>query len=165
MSVTTDIKEFYSQINKNTESESESESESVLCIDYGTKKIGLAIANSQVKISMPLTIIVEKKLDAQITSLENIITKHKVSSIVIGLPLNRDGTESDMTEKTYKFANKIDEKYKLPILLKDERYSSSMANNILKSYGMKRKHRNRIDDKVAASIILEGVLYEIERLK
>ena len=158
MSITQDTREFYSQINitKNTES--------ILCIDYGTKKIGLAIANFRVKISMPLTIIVEKKLDSQITCLENIINKHKVISIVIGLPLNRDGSESDMTEKTYKFANKIEDKYKLPILLKDERYSSSTANNILKSYHMKRKHRNQIDDKVAASIILEGVLYEIEKL-
>lgn len=157
MSITIDIKEFYSQINitKNTES--------ILCIDYGTKKIGLAIANVQVKVSMPLSII--KKLDAQITWLENIITKHKVVALVIGLPLNRDGSESEMTEKTYKFANKIDEKYKLPILLKDERYTSSLANNILKFYGMKRKQRNQIDDKVAASVILEGVLYEIERLK
>ena len=158
MSITQDTREFYSQINitKNTES--------ILCIDYGTKKIGLAIANFRVKISMPLTIIVEKKLDSQITCLENIINKHKVISIVIGLPLNRDGSESDMTEKTYKFANKIEDKYKLPILLKDERYSSSTANNILKSYHIKRKHRNQIDDKVAASIILEGVLYEIEKL-
>lgn len=158
MSITQDTREFYSQINitKNTES--------ILCIDYGTKKIGLAIANFRVKISMPLTIIVEKKLDSQITYLENIINKHKVISIVIGLPLNRDGSESDMTEKTYKFANKIEDKYKLPILLKDERYSSSTANSILKSYHIKRKHRNQIDDKVAASIILEGVLYEIEKL-
>ena len=158
MSITQDTREFYSQINitKNTES--------ILCIDYGTKKIGLAIANFRVKISMPLTIIEEKKLDLQITCIENIINRHKVISIVIGLPLNRDGSKSDMTEKTYKFANKIEDKYKLPILLKDERYSSSTANNILKSYHMKRKHRNQIDDKVAASIILEGVLYEIERL-
>lgn len=86
------------------------------------------------------------------------LQEKNISAIVIGLPINMDGTKSEQTILTEKFAEKLEKRSNLPIFLQDERLTSKAADNLLKGFGLKRKDRNNQDDLAAASLILETVL-------
>jgi len=134
------------------------ERQPLISIDYGQKKIGLAISTPDHKMSLPFQLLSgdsEKKKLNQIVE----ITKDKnVCAIVIGLPLNMDGTKSEQTIIVENFAEKLEKRTNLPIFFQDERLTSRAADNLLKSFGIKRKNRNENDDLTAASLILETTL-------
>lgn len=130
----------------------------VIGIDYGLKKTGLAISSLDHQVSLPLYLIKNHSERDKINFLIQMIQDQNVCAIVIGLPLNMDATESSQTIIVKKFANKLVTKTKLPVFLQDERITSKAANSLLKSYNIKRKMRNSIDDLVSASMILETIL-------
>lgn len=137
----------------------------VLGIDFGEKKIGIAISNSEYTMSVPLHIIVVKNLVSTINEIREIVTNRNVGSIVIGLPLKLDGTETSITNRVKSFSRILSNELSIPIFLYDERLTSKVANNILKIGNMKRKVRNNIDDRVAANIILDGALYMLRNIR
>lgn len=130
----------------------------VIGIDHGTKRTGIAISTPNHQISLPLSLIKNYSDTDKISYLIKIIQDQNICAIVIGLPLNMNGTESDQTIIVKKFANKLEARISLPVFLQDERLTSKAANNLLKSYNIKRKVRNSLDDLVAASMILESTL-------
>jgi len=136
----------------------------LIAIDYGSKKLGIALSNQERSIAMPLNTIIEVNNKAAITALFSIIEKYKVCGIVIGLPIDMSGAVTPQTNIVMKFAEELAKPINLPIYLQDERLTTKAANNFLKSFGMKRKDRNNNDDAVAASMILETVLDSIKRL-
>ncbi|AAU03801.1 Holliday junction resolvase RuvX [Rickettsia typhi] len=137
--------------------------EPLIAIDYGSKKIGVALSDQALAIAMPLNTITELNQRVIITSLLNIIEKYQVCGIVIGLPIDMSGGVTKQTNIVMKFADKLKQSVSLPIYLQDERLTTKSANNFLKSFGIKRKDRNNNDDAVAASMILEIVLNAIKR--
>lgn len=136
----------------------------LISIDYGSKKIGIAMSNQERSIAMPLITISETKKQIIINSLLSITEKYKVCGIVIGLPINMNGMHTQQTNIVLKFAEEIAKPINLPIYLQDERLTTKAADNFLKSFGVKRKDRNNNDDAVAASMILETVLDSLKRL-
>ncbi|EER21837.1 MULTISPECIES: Holliday junction resolvase RuvX [spotted fever group] len=138
----------------------------LIAIDYGSKKLGIALSNQERSIAMPLNTITEINKKIVITSLLNIIEKYKVCGVVIGLPIDMSGAVTEQTNIVMKFAEELAESINLPIpvYLQDERLTTKAANNFLKSFGVKRKDRNNNDDAVAASMILETVLDSIKKL-
>lgn len=130
----------------------------IIAIDYGQKKIGLAISNQKHTIAMPLAILRESESNVQIQKILSIIKQHSAHGIVIGLPISMNGESNKQTQIVTNFAKNLNQLIDLPIYLQDERLSSKSANNILKSIGSNRKMRNAVDDSIAASLILETVL-------
>jgi putative Holliday junction resolvase len=138
----------------------------IIAIDYGFKKIGIAISNNIRTFAMPLEIILNDKNNAKIAKsrIQKIIDQYLIGAIIIGLPINMNGTFSEQTEIVQKFAQNLSVEFQLPIFLQDERMTSKEANNLLKSFGIKRKLRNQNDDMVAATIILESVLESLKKI-
>ena len=121
-----------------------------LGIDYGEKRIGLALAGVQERIARPLKII------HKLNELDDIIPAKNVSAIVMGLPLQPDGTEGKTAEQARLFATRLEEKYGLPIYWQDERKTSTAAETYLKeSIYMRSNKRKEILDAESARIILD----------
>jgi putative Holliday junction resolvase len=130
----------------------------IISIDYGLKKLGLAISTPDHHLPMPLRIIENESDRKKITDVISILKENNICAIVIGLPINMNGTKSEQTLIVEQFATKLTKRTELPIFFQDERLTSKAANNLLKDFGLKRKNRNSIDDLAAASMILETTL-------
>lgn len=131
-----------------------------LGIDYGRRRIGLALSDPTMFIASPLLIIENKGPKKTVARLLDIIQKNEVGQIVIGLPLHTDGTESEMSREARQFGQ-IFSDLGFPVTFVDERYSSCTAEEMI---GNARDRKNLID-KVAASIILQMYLDERKKEK
>ena len=121
-----------------------------LGIDYGEKRIGLALGNNTEKIAHSFKII------HKITELDDIVQAKSIQAFVIGLPLQPDGSEGKTAEMARQFARRLQEKFPLPIHWVDERKSSVAAENYLKNtLYMRPNKRKNILDADSASIILQ----------
>ena len=130
----------------------------LIAIDHGQKKIGLAISTPDHVMSMPLQLLTGDSEKKKLSHIVEITKNKNICAIVVGLPLNMDGTKSDQTIIVEKFTKKLEKRTSLPIFFQDERLTSRAADNLLKSFGVKRKNRNKNDDLTAASMILETTL-------
>jgi putative holliday junction resolvase len=134
----------------------------ILAIDYGTVRIGLAISDISKKIAFPLKNIVAKKASniSVLTKLLDEIAQltPEIDAIVVGLPLRLNGKDSRMTIEVRLFADMLKEKTKLPLIMWDERLTSSYANTCMKEGMVKRKQRNKLCDPLAAAIFLQNYL-------
>lgn len=137
----------------------------ILAIDYGQKKLGIAISDLNWTLAMP---IATEKIIANnhISIVLAYIQKYNPAAIVIGLPVNMNASFSPQTEIVQKFAAKLEGNIplELNIFLQDERLTSKGADSLLKMGGLNRKERNAIDDGVAASLILDSVLKRFRTL-
>ena len=131
------------------------DTKSVIAIDYGKSKLGLAISDPTLRVSMPLTIILKSQVREQLKEVANIVHKHQPCGIIVGLPVNMDGSFGVAAQVVKSFALKVYEIIKLPIFLQDERLTSKAADNLLKGLHFSRKKRAKMEDKVAANLILE----------
>ncbi len=123
----------------------------VLGIDYGEKRIGLAISDETQTLARELAILSPKIFFDQIQS---IISEHQISQIVLGWPVNMSGQETKKTEEVKKFKEKLESKISIPIETTDERLTSKMAEHLP---GGKRDV-----DSLAAQIILQNYLNKIK---
>ena len=133
-------------------------------VDYGQKKIGLAISTPDHQMSMPLQLLTGDSEKKKLNEIADIAKNKHACAIVIGIPFNMDGTKSEQTLIVEKFTEKLERRTHLPIFFQDERLTSRAADNLLKSFGIKRKNRNKNDDLTAASMILETTLQSRQHL-
>ena len=126
----------------------------VLGIDFGEKKSGLAIYNSEVSLAIPLMVF--KEIHKNLNDLFKLIQDRDINAIIIGLPLKLDGSTTKGTENIVKFAKMLDAKVNMPIILSDERFTTRLADTLLKEANIKRKKRNQVDDLIVACILLEN---------
>ena len=129
----------------------------VIGIDYGKKRIGIAISDIDQKIAFPL-ITVDNNKPTEI--LKKIIESEKVASIVVGVPVNLDGSNTDATEMCFKFHLKLKKEFpKINHFVEDERLTSKLAKRFLNESDKKKQRVNKKNvDKISASIILENFL-------
>jgi len=129
----------------------------VIGIDYGKKRIGIAISDIDQKIAFPLITVENNK---PIEILKKIIESEKVSSIVVGVPVNLDGSNTDATEMCFKFHLKLKKEFpKINHFVEDERLTSKLAKRfIYKSHKKKQRVNKKNVDMISASIILENFL-------
>ena len=133
-----------------------------LAIDFGQKRIGLALTDPLKIIAYPFkTIINNSKAVNEILSL---IKQNNVGRVIIGYPLKENGSKYEFTFKVEKFCKEIQSKINIDIFLRDERYTSQIAlSNVLESESKKSKRRDKgLIDKNAACIILQEYLEEIK---
>ncbi len=127
-------------------------------LDIGTVRIGIAISDREYIIATPLNVYERRNISQDIGHLGKLASDENACGFVVGLPLGLDGSEGDNCQLIRNFCNKLYKKTALPILLKDERMSTAAATRALAESGMTRKKRQTLDDKVAASYILQGVI-------
>lgn len=130
----------------------------ILCLDLGKKRIGLAISDINQKIASPYDVIKEKKFSEILIILKNLIKKFDIGSIIIGDPINMDGSLGPKSQSSRSFISNISKDIDIPILLWDERLSTVAAEKSLIEADISRKKRGEVIDKIAANIILQSFL-------
>ncbi len=131
----------------------------VLGIDYGSKRMGLAVSDLSCTIATPYKILYRREISADMAELRKIMAEKEIGAIVMGLPLQMNGEEGEIAAEVRKFAAILEENFKFPVLLWDERLSSSaMENFLIKEADLSRKKRAKVLDASAAAYILQGAL-------
>ncbi|MBT9287920.1 Holliday junction resolvase RuvX [Prosthecodimorpha staleyi] len=132
-------------------------------IDLGTKTIGLALSDPGRRIATPLETIRRTKFTADAQALIAICAKHAVGGLVIGLPLNMDGSEGPRVQSTRAFVRNLAPLTTLPISYWDERLSTAAVTRTLIEADASRARRADVVDKLAAAFILQGALDRLNR--
>ena len=127
----------------------------ILAIDYGEKRIGLAISDPMRMFAKPFETIANLSFEHIITELNKVIKAQSVGEIIIGVPWSIEGTATDKTNETLEFISKLKENISLPVIGWDERYTTSEANELLKEMGYDWKKARKVVDAMAACFILK----------
>jgi len=129
----------------------------LLGLDVGTKTIGTALCDAGWTIASAAALVRRTKFAKDLEVLKDLIAAQRVTGIVIGLPLNMDGSESPRTQAIRAFARNL-EALGLPILLWDERWSTQAVTRTLIDADASRARRAELVDKMAAAYILQGAI-------
>ena len=134
------------------------DTERILAIDYGEKRIGIAITDPLNMFSIPLTTI--NNNPNFLIGFEKIFKQYNIQKIVVGYPVNEDGSKTKLTKEIEKFSRRLKSKFNKEIIFIDERYSSAIAwEHIKEGVTSKKKRRNKaLIDMNAAAVILEDFL-------
>lgn len=130
----------------------------LLGLDMGTKKIGVALSDTLRIIATPHSTIIRKSFAKDIKAIRAIINEHNVAGLIIGLPIQMDGGEGDSCQMVRGFAAKLEKVLTIPMYFQDERMSTAAVTRTLNETGLTRQKKSALDDKMAASYILQGVL-------
>lgn len=127
----------------------------IAAIDYGLKRIGLAISDERKKIALPLTTIIGgvKEVSANLQP-----RKKEIEAIVVGLPLLMNGSKGEMAMLAEKFAKELENSLQIPTVLFDERLSSKHAEAALREISLNRKKRTEKIDQISAALLLQSYL-------
>lgn len=123
----------------------------LLGIDYGEKRIGLALADYETKIATPYKVLENKSDDFIIGELKKICKEERIGEIVVGLPISLKGKAGSQAKKVLQFLKLLKRKLRLPVKTEDERLTSAMVNKLAKKQKVER-------DAVAAMLILQSYL-------
>ena len=130
----------------------------VLGLDFGERRIGLALSDPLGIIAKPLTIIDRKKTADHISRISEIVSERKITSIVVGLPLTLKGDYSKQTEIVLAFIDQLKSDLQIPVVAVDERLSSVAAKKSLQAQAVKTGHNKGRVDETAAAIFLQEYL-------
>ncbi|MDA0902134.1 MAG: Holliday junction resolvase RuvX [Proteobacteria bacterium] len=135
----------------------------IIGLDVGTKTIGVAICDDRRTICTPKLTIQRQSNEKDFAILKTLIEENKVKAIVVGLPLNMDGSESDMSEFVRRFSENLEQFLGgFNIFLQDERLSSFMAEDIIREIKAKDSKKKKLVDQIAASVILQTALDSVK---
>ena len=132
-------------------------------LDVGTKTIGLALCDAGWSFAGPAETLTRTKFSVDLALLRQFVAKHAVVGLVIGLPLNLDGTDSPRTQSVRAFARNL-LPLELPILLWDERWSTQAVERAMIAADVSRRKRALAVDKLAAAHILQGAIDALANL-
>lgn len=127
-----------------------------LCFDFGTKRIGAAVGNDLTMSARELPPIKARDGIPDWNVCEKYLNEWKPKEVIVGLPLNMDGTESELSQRAKKFANRIKGRFNIPVCMHDERLSSHEAKGLVMSSTGERDFGKHSVDGLAACLILES---------
>lgn len=130
----------------------------IMGLDLGTKTIGVAVSDGMRYSATPLETIKRTKFTADAIRLDELIAQNAIVAIILGLPLNMDGSEGPRVQSTRAFARSLAQRITLPIAFWDERLSTSAVTRMMIDADLRRDRRAEVVDKLAASYILQGAL-------
>lgn len=133
-------------------------------LDLGEKTIGIAVSDTRLTVATPRVTLKRGKFSADAAILEKLIVEEGAGGIVIGLPLNMDGSEGPSAQSARAFARNFAARSPVPILLWDERLSTAAVTRTLLEADASRKRRSEVVDKMAAAYILQGALDALRNL-
>ena len=133
-----------------------------LGLDLGTKTLGIS-KSSGIIASPYKTLRHNEDYDYLLKELEKIVHDEKIDKIVLGLPKNMNNTMSEMAEVVLNFKSEIEKRFKVEVILEDERLTSKISNDVLTNYDISRQKRKKRVDGVASVVILQSYLNRKER--
>jgi len=133
-------------------------------VDLGSKTIGLALSDVSLTVATPLETIRRTKFTADATRLLALAAEHGAGGLVIGLPVNMDGTEGPAAQSARAFARNLEKLSALPVAFWDERLSTAAVTRTLIEADASRARRAEAVDKLAAAYILQGALERLRSL-
>ena len=138
-----------------------SETRSFFGIDYGTRKLGVAVGQTLTRTAMGIAVIPVKHLEPDWQQLDALVLRWKPHAFVVGMPYNMDGSENDMTARVLQFARLLETRYQRPWYSMDERLSTRAAREISRDnaelIGKRYNDKTKVDA-MAAQLLLEGWL-------
>jgi len=136
----------------------------LLGLDVGTKTIGLALSDVTRSVATPYDTIRRGKFTADAKTIREVVEKNQVGALVIGLPLNLDGSEGPRAQSTRAFARNLAPHVEVPMVFWDERLSTAAVERHLIEADVSRKRRAELVDRMAAAYILQGALERLRRI-
>ncbi|PYF10036.1 putative Holliday junction resolvase [Rhodobacter viridis] len=133
-------------------------------LDLGTKTIGVSVSDTLRSIATPLRTIRREKFTLDAAELLKIVAERQIIGLVLGLPVNMDGSEGPRAQSTRAFARNLEKLTPLPITFWDERLSTVAAERAMLEADLSRKRRAELVDHVAAGFILQGALDRLAHL-
>ncbi len=129
-----------------------------LGLDLGHVRIGVALSDPLGLTAQPLTVLKSAGTQKDMIAIGELVEKHEVARVIIGLPLNMDGTESSTTKKVREFTGKLAQRLNMPVFFIDERLTSKQAERLMIEGDSRREDRRQKVDKVAAALLLQAAL-------
>lgn len=130
----------------------------VIGLDYGSVTCGVALSDETLLIASPVETIRYKTMEELLTKLDVYFNEYKIDKIVLGNPINLDGSISTRSELTLLFKDELTKRYNKEVIMMDERLTSVIVNNMLLMGNTSRENRKKVVDKLAASVILQSYL-------
>ena len=130
----------------------------IMAVDLGKARTGLAVCDVGEMLASPLTVLPSYNRDKLLGDIADITKEHKIDLLVVGLPLNMDGSRGESAENALAFAEELRQRTGLPVEMKDERGTTITAHNYLNKTDPRGKKRKAVVDAVAATIILQDYL-------
>ena len=137
----------------------------LLGLDLGEKTIGLALSDRLLSVATPYKTLKRGKFSADAPILDNIISEEGVGALVVGLPLNMDGSDGPSAQSARAFARNWAARSPIPLCFQDERLSTSAVTRTLIEADASRRRRSEVVDKMAAAYILQGALDRLRNLR
>ena len=137
----------------------------LLGLDLGEKTIGVALSDRLLMVATPMETLKRGKFPADAARLDNIISEQGVGGLVVGLPLNMDGSDGPSAQSARAFARNWAGRSEIPLALWDERLSTVAVTRTLLEADASRKRRSEVVDRMAAAYILQGALERLRHLR
>lgn len=138
------------------EGKDEDKAGTVLAFDFGTRRIGVAIGEMMLGTARGLTTITGEANDTRFSAIGRLIEEWRPDRLVVGLPLSLDGRDHEMTARCRRFARQLEGRFRLPVVLVDERLTSTSADENLRRRGMDTRRHKAAVDAEAAAILLQS---------
>ena len=133
----------------------------IMGLDFGSKTVGVAVSDPLYITAQGVEIIrreQENKLRKTLARIEELVKEYEVEEIVLGLPKNMNNTLGERAEACKDFADKLERRTGIPVVMWDERLSTVSAEHVLIESGVRRENRKAVIDKIAACVILQSYL-------
>lgn len=134
--------------------------ETVLAFDFGTRRTGVAVANTLTRSARPLTTIAAAADDVRLAAVAALVAQWQPQRFVVGIPVHADGAPHATTARARRFARQLAERFGLPVEAADERHTTHAARSALAEAGVRGREARAVRDQVAAQLILQGWLDE-----
>ena len=128
----------------------------VLAFDFGTRRIGVAVGNTLLRVARPLTTIATEANAPRFAAVAALIETWRPEVLVVGRPVHADGTPHEMTSRAERFARQLEGRFGLEVARVDERYTTEEAEAALAQAGVRAEERKAVRDQVAAQLILQA---------
>lgn len=133
-------------------------------LDYGSKRIGVAVCDPGRMIASAIATVARKKIDEDVAAIRALYQGRACVGVVLGLPLNMDGSNGPSAQAARAFARNFVQRFNVPVLLWDERLSTSAVQRALIEADASRKRRAQVIDQLAAAYILQGAIDRLQEM-
>ncbi len=130
----------------------------ILALDLGEKNIGVAVSDPLEITAQGVKVIRRSNMSKDLAHIRELVKEYSVEKIVLGYPLNMDGSAGEKARETLVFKEKLENVFSLPVVIWDERLTTVAAQRTLLAAGLRRSERKKVVDKVAAVLILESYM-------
>ena len=135
----------------------------ILAFDFGSRWIGVAVGDTETRIASPVGLFEAGNAARRIAEVESLLREWRPDRLLVGLPLSAEGRDHEVTRRARRFARQLEARFRLPVDLSDERFSSASARETLRERGAGGREHKRDVHALAAKIILQGYFDESPR--